>query len=58
LFIEYTKAPRNLPDFLTVRLFQTILPNLRLVFIGARRDEEAVGGSGVDWTVGFSFTLR
>jgi len=58
LFLEYTKAPRNLPDFLTVRLFQTILPNLRLVFIGARCGEEAVGGSGVDWTVGFSFTLR
>jgi hypothetical protein len=62
LFIEYTKAPRNLPDFLTLRLFQTILPNLKFVFIGARRGEEAVGGSGVDWTVGLiystSFALR
>jgi hypothetical protein len=62
LFVEYTKAPRNLPDFFTVRLFQTILPNLRFVFIGARRGEEAAGGSGIDWTVGLiystSFTLR
>jgi hypothetical protein len=62
LFVEYTKAPRNFPDFFTVRLFQTILPNLRFVFIGARRGEEAAGGSGIDWTVGLiystSFTLR
>ncbi|MEJ7612734.1 MAG: FecR family protein [Candidatus Fervidibacter sacchari] len=56
LFIEYTKAPRNLPDFLTVRLFQTILPNLRFVFIGARRGDEATNGSGVDWTVGLIYS--
>ncbi|MCS7265555.1 MAG: FecR domain-containing protein [Armatimonadetes bacterium] len=55
LFIEYTKAPRNLPDFFSVRLFQTILPNMTLVIVGARRGDEAPNGSGIDWTVGLAY---
>ncbi|MCS7192314.1 MAG: FecR family protein [Armatimonadetes bacterium] len=62
LFIEYTKAPRNLPDFFSLRLFQTIFPNMKLAIVGTHRGDEAVGGSGIDWTIGLIystlFTIR
>ncbi len=56
LFIEYTKAPRNLPDFITLRLFQSVFPGARFVLVIARRGDEALGGSGIDWTVGFVYS--
>ncbi len=56
LFIEYTKAPRNLPDFFSVRIFHTIFPGFQAVLIGSRRGDEAIGGSGVDWAVGLIYS--
>ncbi|MFA0771455.1 MAG: hypothetical protein REDVDVYQ_001977, partial [Candidatus Fervidibacter sp.] len=58
LFVEYTKAPRGAPNFFSVRLFQTIFPGLRFVFVGARRGAVAGVGSGTDWTVGLIYTTQ
>lgn len=59
LFLEYTKAPRGAPvdNLFSIRAFHTILPGLKLVFIGQRRGR-GVRGSGNDWTVGLIYTTK
>lgn len=56
LFVEYTKAPRSVPNMVTVRLYQSVLPSLRLALIASRRGDIGRLEGGTDLSVGLIYS--